>query len=358
MAAGQTGRTPAQRVQVLIPAHDEEAVLADSLACILGQSRPPDHVLVVADNCTDETVEIARRLGVDVFETVGNTQKKAGALNQALDRLLPGLDDGDAILVMDADSFLSGDFVERALAHLARPKVGCVGGVFTGRGGGGLVGALQRNEYARYARDVERLRGRVLVLTGTATMFSAGALRAVRDARRTGRLPGALDVYDTQALTEDSELTLALLHLGFEVIAPRECALTTEVMDSWGALFRQRLRWKRGALENVVHYGLTRVTWRYWGRQVLTASGVLVTAAYLGSLLVSLAVDGGVHLYPLWIGVTAVFVVERIVTVHARGPLMMGLAALLVVEMVFDVFLQAVHVRAIWDTVTHAERRW
>ena len=45
---------------------------------------------MVADNCTDATEAIAPALGVEVFRTVENTRKKAGALNQALREVLPG----------------------------------------------------------------------------------------------------------------------------------------------------------------------------------------------------------------------------------------------------------------------------
>ena len=88
---------------------------------------------------------------------------------------------------------------------------------------------------------------------------------------------GSLQVYDTAVLTEDNELTLALLHLGYTVTSPEGCRLTTEVMESWGDLYRQRLRWKRGAIENLFDYGLTRVTVRYWLRQLMTLLGIVVT---------------------------------------------------------------------------------
>lgn len=58
-------------VTVLIPAHNEEASLPRTISSLLSQSRPPDRVLVVADNCTDSTVAIARAAGVDVVESVG-----------------------------------------------------------------------------------------------------------------------------------------------------------------------------------------------------------------------------------------------------------------------------------------------
>jgi cellulose synthase/poly-beta-1,6-N-acetylglucosamine synthase-like glycosyltransferase len=345
-------------VVALIPAHDEEGQIEQAIRSLDEQESPPDLIVVCADNCTDATPEKARSAGAYVFETVANRHKKAGALNQALEVLLPELRDEDAVLVMDADSVLEPTFLVQARDHL-RGGVGGVGGVFTGRSGGGFVGMLQRNEYARYARDVTRLSGKVLVLTGTATLFSVRTLRRVAWARAEGLLPGGSgQVYDTNVLTEDNELTLALLHLGYKVNSPRGCRLTTEVMESWRDLYRQRLRWKRGALENLRDYGFTRVTASYWGRQVLTLLGIVVTLAYLASLAWSAAVDGAVHVQPAWLAVTGIFVAERVITVRARGPLQMALAATLLVEMTFDLFLQSVHAKAIWDALTNNERKW
>jgi cellulose synthase/poly-beta-1,6-N-acetylglucosamine synthase-like glycosyltransferase len=345
-------------VAVLIPAHNEQGQIADAIRSLHEQGSPPGLVIVCADNCTDGTADDAIAAGALVYETVDNVHKKAGALNQALDLLLPELEDDDAVLVMDADSFLAPTFVAEARRHL-RDGVGGVGGVFTGRDGGGFVGMLQRNEYARYARDVSRLKGKVLVLTGTATLFSVRTLRHVVRARVDGTLPGgAAQVYDTNVLTEDNELTLALLHLGYKVISPKGCRLTTEVMETWPDLYRQRLRWKRGAIENLRDYGFTRVTAAYWGRQLFTFFGLVVTALYFASLGVSLATEHTIQLHPLWLTVTGIFVAERVVTVRSRGPIQMALAGILLVEMTFDVFLQAVHGKAIWDAAFGTERRW
>lgn len=346
-----------RRLVAVVPAHDEEASIGEALRHLEEQELPPDLVVVAADNCTDGTARRAEQAGAHVFTTVGNRHKKAGALNQVLDAVLPRLRDDDALLVMDADSYLAPTFLAEALRYL-HGDVGGVGGVFTGRSGGGYVGMLQRNEYARYARDVARRKGKVLVLTGTATLFSVGTLRRVVRARTEGELPGAAQVYDTEVLTEDNELTLALLHLGYRVVSPKGARLTTEVMESWRDLYRQRLRWKRGALENLRSYGLNRITASYWLRQVVTFFGVVVTAAYLTSLVWSLGVDGTVQLRPVWLAVTGLFVAERVVTVHSRGPAQMALAAVLVAEMTFDVFLQGVHAKALWDALTHRERRW
>ena len=356
--AVRAARHAAAMIVALVPAHDEAEQIAEAIHALDVQEERPDLIVVCADNCTDDTAAIAGAAGAYVYETVDNVHKKAGALNQALAIVLDELTNDDAILVMDADSFLAPTFISEARRHLGG-KVAGVGGVFTGRSGGGYVGMLQRNEYARYARDTARLRGRVLVLTGTATLFAAPALRHVRWARAEGLLPGGvMQVYDTHVLTEDNELTLALLHLGYDIVSPKGCRLTTEVMETWRDLYRQRLRWKRGALENLRDYGLTRITAAYWRRQLWTLVGVLISSAYLGSIAVSLAAYGTIAVNPVWLVVTGIFVVERVLTVRSRGPIQMLLAATLLVEMSFDLFLQGVHAKAIWDTVRRNERRW
>ncbi|MCA9152802.1 MAG: glycosyltransferase, partial [Planctomycetales bacterium] len=64
------GESPerAAHAVVLIPAHNEELSIGGTLASILPQLAATQRVLVVADNCTDETAAIARALGADVVE--------------------------------------------------------------------------------------------------------------------------------------------------------------------------------------------------------------------------------------------------------------------------------------------------
>ncbi len=345
------------RVVVLVPAHNEQDNIADTLVSLAAQTTPPDEIFVVADNCTDDTIAIARAHGATVVETEGNTAKKAGALNQALALVLPDLAEEDAVLVMDADTALDREFLAVARGYLERGYA-AVGGTFTGRDGGGLLGMLQRNEFARYERDVRRRRGKALVLTGTATVLRVEALRDVVAARTEGSLPGPPTVYDTHVLTEDNELTLALRHRGWPVIAPAGCAMTTEVMTTWGDLYRQRLRWKRGALENLVDYGWTKLTRPYWFRQVWSFLGVLVTTLYLGSVAASVTYSGGLVLHPFWLAVTAVFSLERMITVRSRGPLQVLVGGLLVVEMPYDVFLQGVHAVALTNALLKRSKKW
>ncbi|MEZ0448052.1 glycosyltransferase family 2 protein [Cellulomonas sp. ICMP 17802] len=349
----------AVRCTVLIPAHDEEAVLGLTLASLRAQRRPPDRILVVADNCTDATVDIARQLGVEVVETQGNTQHKAGALNQVLQPLLAGAGVDDVVLVMDADSTISPDYLETALGLLeSDPDLMAVGGLFAGEEGARVLGQMQRNEYLRYQRVLGRREGRVFVLTGTASVFRGYALRAVSEARGS-LIPGrAGDVYDTLALTEDNELTLALKSLGAEMTSPPQCRVTTEVMGTWRDLARQRLRWQRGALENVGAYGITRTTAPYWAQQLALAYGVVALNSYFLLMAVALLASDSVRWSPLWVAIGLLFLVDRVVTAWAAGWPGRLLAVPVLPELGYSWFLQLSLVTAFVQIGTHRKAGW
>src|SRR3954470_1161682 len=85
------GRRRLGSLTALLPAHNEEAGLAAAITSLREQTEPPDEIIVVADNCTDRTEEIARELGVTVFRTHANIHKKAGGLNQALAAIEPAM---------------------------------------------------------------------------------------------------------------------------------------------------------------------------------------------------------------------------------------------------------------------------
>lgn len=347
------------RLTVLVPAHDERLTIAAALDSLWNQTRPPEEVVVVADNCTDDTARIAREHGAQVFETVANDQKKAGALNQALSRLFPDIDERDVVMIMDADSIIAPDFVATAMARLTDARtLMAVGGLFGGEPGAGVIGQLQRNEYTRYRRTIGRRRGRVFVLTGTASLFRAYALKAVAESR--GELipgdPG--HVYDTLAMTEDNEMTLALKSLGAKMVSPIPCQVVTELMPNWRALWRQRMRWQRGALENIGAYGFTRATARYWGQQLGIGYGTLALNAYLLLMTVTLLSADGFELIWFWAIIGMIFVVERVVTVWPAGWRARLIALPLFIEIAYDLFLQAVYVKSLIDIASGRSAGW
>ncbi len=346
-------------VTVLIPAHNEAASIGATLSSLAAQEPAPDRVIVVADNCTDETASIAAAHGAEVFATVGNTEKKAGALNQALRGLLPDMGDNDVVMCMDADTVLDDGFLAAGVQRFTSDRaLMAIGGLFYGEEGHGLIGQLQRNEYVRYSREIKRRRGRVFVLTGTASMFRSRALRTVADSRGT-IIPGVHgDVYDTAALTEDNELTLAIKSLGGLMASPDGCRVVTELMPTWRNLWTQRLRWQRGALENLGAYGPTPTMLRYWAQQLGIGYSVIALSAFWTLILVTaLSTDRWVW-FPFWLGVGSIFVVDRVISAWNGGWRARLLAALLVPELLYDMYLDLVYVKGILDITFARKATW
>jgi len=361
LRAEATSHRPAGQflVTALIPACNEEVHLPTTLAALYGQTMPPEAVWVIADNCTDKTEEIARTLGASVYTTVDNHFRKAGGLNQMLARLLPTMGPFDTVLVMDADTIMVSDFIERAAAQLhARSDLDAVGGVFYGDATPGLLAQLQRNEYQRYGREVSRRKGEVFVLTGTASLFRADALATVAASRGTV-LPGnAGQVYDTYSLTEDNELTLALKTLGARLLSPRGCRVRTELMPTLGDLWHQRQRWQRGALENIGMYGISSATARYWLQQLGIGYGVVAVTAALALSALSYFTAGIFTIVIFWVVVGLLFAVERTVTVWEGGWRARLIAAPLLIELPYAIFLQAVYVKSMVDIATGRSKSW
>lgn len=335
-------------IVAVIPAHNESDAIE---AAVNSVSSQVDQVWVLCDNCTDDTADIAKQSGALVYETVDNHHKKAGALNQLLPVLLLALSNEDRIFIMDADSRVVPGFIQQALK-----SEGIVGGVFYGDPGCGLVGLFQCNEYARYARDIYTKNDKAAVLTGTATLHRVDALQKVRNSRGE-LLPGTKgQVYDTEVLTEDNEITLALKTLGYNCWSPEECKVYTEVMPTWGDLWKQRLRWQRGALENIRQYGVTKTTLPYIRQQLVMLFGVLAIMMYM--LVTAYQIYFGQLTAGWWSLLGLIFVAERVVTVRSRGLRQQIFAATLIPEMLYDFFLQGVLIKSIFDMCLGRQAKW
>lgn len=91
---------------VLIPAHNEATVIANTLKSLLPQVIKPEQIVLVADNCTDATGEIARQFGVTVLERENLEQRGKG---YALDHGMNYLSNNppDVVILVDADSIVA-----------------------------------------------------------------------------------------------------------------------------------------------------------------------------------------------------------------------------------------------------------
>lgn len=238
------------RVIVIVPAHNEAQQIESTVQSLQQQTRPVNMILVVADNCSDNTAELARAMGVQTIETNGNLHKKAGALNYALALLRKGDRYPEYIVTIDADTILHESFVERAVHLLEHnPKLGGVSAVCRGKRGLGsnpyqrALAWLQQAEYAR--AGVTRLRFNIHALSGAGSILRAQAvLDVIRDR-------GFLYAERANNLVEDYEATLEIKRHGWECTNNYHCVAYTDLMLSLRSLLKQRIRWIRGSIDEL-----------------------------------------------------------------------------------------------------------
>ncbi|HVE39398.1 MAG TPA: glycosyltransferase family 2 protein [Planctomycetota bacterium] len=123
MPAGQATPATEKPLAVLIPAHNEEAGIAETVRGIRAQAKPGDRVLVVADNCSDATAEKARAEGAEVLERRDPERRGKGyALSFGLKHL--GAAPPDVVVFVDADTRVepgSLDALRRSASSERRP---------------------------------------------------------------------------------------------------------------------------------------------------------------------------------------------------------------------------------------------
>ena len=258
-------------VAVIVPARDEGASIADTLYSLGRQTLRPDRVIVVVNNSSDDTRDIAERcasapgsIPMVVLEMPGfNRHRKAGALNYGIRSLLLRgqlSEEIQYLLVMDGDTELDIHFLKRARRVLERDQT--VGGVSAAclakpiRGAtvwSDLLLLFQKIEYSRFASA--RLRHNVHTMSGAGSFYRAAAINQLLSERR--------DVFEEREsnLVEDYETTLALKALGWRVTSNQKCIAYTDLMPTLRMLTAQRTRWARGTIDEWRRYGWCHATW-------------------------------------------------------------------------------------------------
>ena len=329
-------------ITAVVPAHNEGANLSSTIEGLRNQTVPPDHIIVVSDNSTDNTVEVARTLGVEVIETVGNVGRKAGALNQALAYCKPHRD--DLLLVMDADTIIVPTWLETALQELHDPTVGACGAVFSADHDEGWLQRCQSMEWERFAETIERT-GKTFVLSGTASLIRFSALEDVRE--KFGQW------YREDCIVEDFMATCDLLACGWELRSPIECTSITETMPSIPTLYRQRRRWYQGAMQVCGEHGLKPYMLVYWRQQLFITLSIIGFWLCWGITFWATAVFG-LLIHPLWIVVGLIFWAERIVTARSHRIY----AATMLPEIGYAIVLQAAFMVSLFKHLTGGKVGW
>lgn len=225
-----------QTATVVVPAYNEEAVLEQCLLHVLESDYPHFDVVVVDDGSTDGTLEIARQFEKSPRVTV-ITQRNGGkssALNAALDAT-----DSEVLICIDADSQIHRKAISRLMAHFEDPEIGAVAGRIVVGNRKNLLTGLQALEYIT-AQSIDR-RAKELF---NAISVVPGALGAWR----TNSVLEA-GIFSSETLTEDADMTMAVIRSGYRVIYEENAVATTEAPASLSGLTRQRLRWNLGMMQ-------------------------------------------------------------------------------------------------------------
>ncbi|HWF22179.1 MAG TPA: glycosyltransferase [Acidimicrobiales bacterium] len=241
------------RTAIIIPAHNEEAVLNTTLDTLLRLDYPIDavRIYVVDDASTDGTPALVQAAAAAhpsrIFYLRRNKggEGKAAVLNHGLEVILAD-DWAQAVLIMDSDVLFTPTSLRRMTRHFADPQVGAVGAYI--REGSRPGNSMTRFIGFEYVM-AQALARRSSNLIGVAACLPGGAQLHTRT--NIEELGGRIDD-STQA--EDTVSTFQTQLNGRKVIFEgRAVALAEEPGDIDG-LWKQRLRWARGNLQIVLKY--------------------------------------------------------------------------------------------------------
>jgi cellulose synthase/poly-beta-1,6-N-acetylglucosamine synthase-like glycosyltransferase/peptidoglycan/xylan/chitin deacetylase (PgdA/CDA1 family) len=229
---------PPPAVTVLIPAHNEEAVIVQTVTSVLLSDLSDIHVIVVDDGSVDRTLELLEsNFGsngcVQIIHQVN--RGKAAALNHALSEART-----EIVVTIDADTEIEPDAIRKLIRHFSDPQVGAVAGNVKVGNRSRWLTRWQALEYIT-SQNMEK---RAFDLLNCITVVP-GALGAWR--RQAIESAGGITA-DTVA--EDADLTIAIRRLGWRITYDEEAIAWTEAPETPGILIRQRFRWTFGTLQS------------------------------------------------------------------------------------------------------------
>ena len=109
------------KITLVIPVYNEEKYLKDCLLSVMAQEVRPDEILIIDNNCTDKTIEIARMFPVTIIKepVQGMTPARNCGFNHAT---------GDIIARCDADTHLPPDWIKRIKMNFETKKIDALTG--------------------------------------------------------------------------------------------------------------------------------------------------------------------------------------------------------------------------------------
>ena len=242
---------PPPSVTVLIPAHNEESVIVQTMTSVLFSDSKDLRIIVVNDGSADKTGELleanfSREPRVRIIHQLN--RGKAAALSVAMSQA-----DTEIVVTIDADTEIEPDAISKLVRHFSDPKVGAVAGNVKVGNRSRWLTRWQALEYVT-SQNMEK---RAFDLLNCITVVP-GALGAWR--KKAIEAAGGITA-DTVA--EDADLTIAIRRLGWRVSYDEEAIAWTEAPEKPGQLIRQRFRWTFGTLQSFWKHGDTLLRPKY-----------------------------------------------------------------------------------------------
>lgn len=228
---------------ILVPAHNEAVGIEETVKA-LAAAAPSFRIVVVADNCTDETAALARTAGAEtIIREDAQRRGKGFALSFGRDYLEKN--SPDAVIVVDADCRLSAGSAEclAARAVNTRLPVQGVNLLVTEAKASPLV---RISNFAMLIKNLVRARG-LFRIGGGALLFGTGMAFP-------WKMFATLELATSHAV-EDLDLALSLSRKGIRIVF-EDGALVTSPAATVANSQGQRRRWEHGFLEAALRSGV------------------------------------------------------------------------------------------------------
>lgn len=236
---------PTLRFDFVVPAHDESVGIAATVKSLQEVDYPQAlfRVVVVADNCTDDTAARARAAGALVLERQNAELRGKGyALAHAFERCLA--EGADAVVVVDADTLVSKNLLSAFAARLAAGQVAVQAHYGVQNPNASWRTRLMRIALSMFhqVRSIGRERlGVSAGLRGNGMCLRTSVLREVP--------------HDAYSLVEDLEYGIRLGRRGFRVAYAFEAQVLGEMVSGEAASRSQRHRWEHGRAQMLRQHG-------------------------------------------------------------------------------------------------------
>ena len=233
-------------ITCIVPCWNEERTVARTIRSLRAVEYPREklHLIFVDDGSTDRTWNVLSR-----YKTMPNVtilRKENGGKHTALNFALPYVTT-PLVSSFDADTLIAPDALRKIAAYFSKDSgLSAVGGTVLIDNPKTITQKAQNIEYQMfaYSKKVLGLLGGVLVVPGAFSVFKTEALALVGGYKRGHNL-------------EDLELTYRLQVKGHKVDHAHDAVVYTKGPDSILGLFKQRLRWSYGFINNTLDYRYT-----------------------------------------------------------------------------------------------------